>query len=32
MTDGEEDKPHEPSQRKLEEARRKGEVPRSRIW
>ncbi|ABN78083.1 flagellar type III secretion system protein FlhB [Cereibacter sphaeroides] len=29
MTDGEEDKPHEPSQRKLEEARRKGEVPRS---
>ncbi|MGP3696747.1 flagellar type III secretion system protein FlhB [Rhodobacter sp. NSM] len=29
MSDGEEDKPHEPSQRKLDEARRKGELPRS---
>ncbi|WP_420023232.1 flagellar type III secretion system protein FlhB [Cereibacter azotoformans] len=29
MSEGDEDKPHEPSQRKLEEARRKGELPKS---
>lgn len=29
MSDSSEEKPHEPSQRRLEEARKKGEVPRS---